>query len=254
MTFRGSMGCVSLLHTDLSKAVFVNECWLPRVDLAGSVRSKKRNAVLEEYALERMANGETDIPESLGYADVGGIAQLYRRLRDNYEVNKRYAEAGDFFIGEMEILRQYRTVHTREDKTTSPQTPGQTVEKRPLSDPYRVLLLEPYRFLAVYGGSIKRPAVFALLIVLALTLVRPPLPSMLLSALPFPQSPVVAADANLPTNATAIINATWNAFQESVFAFFQLRAEETIDLFERLLSIPILGLLFIAIRRKLERR
>jgi len=66
MTFRGSMGCVSLLDTDLTNAVFVGEDWRPRPDLAGSVKSKKRNAV-EEYALERIANGETDIPERLGY-------------------------------------------------------------------------------------------------------------------------------------------------------------------------------------------
>jgi uncharacterized protein YjbI with pentapeptide repeats len=254
MTFRGSMGCVSLLDTDLTNAVFVGEDWRPRPDLAGSVKSKKRNAVLEEYALERIANGETDIPELLAYVDVDGIAQLYRRLRDNYETHKRYAEAGDFFIGEMEILRRYRTVHTRVNRPPTPQADMRNAARRPLTDPYRFLLLEPYRILALYGESIRRPAFAALLIVLVFALVRPPLPLMLGSVLTFAQSTKMVTDTNLPTNMTGIINATWNALQESTFAFFQLRAENHTDLAERLFSAPILGLLFIAIRRKLERR
>jgi hypothetical protein len=40
----------------------------------------------------------------------------------------------------------------------------------------------------------------------------------------------------------------------SIATFFQLRSETTFDIFERLLSVPILGLFFMALKRKFERR
>jgi hypothetical protein len=40
----------------------------------------------------------------------------------------------------------------------------------------------------------------------------------------------------------------------SIFALFQLRGEETIDNIERIIGVILTGNLFIALRRRLERR
>lgn len=62
------------------------------------------------------------------------VADLYRQLRLNFEGTKQEVEAGDFYIGQMEMRRQ---------DTAFPR-------------PYR-LLLAAYRVLAMYGQSYARP-------------------------------------------------------------------------------------------------
>jgi hypothetical protein len=261
MIIRGAVGCFSL-HTDLSKTEFLDEDWRERIDLLGSVKPKHRRAVLDEYILDRMARSETRIPPSLSYVNTDSVAQLYRRLRHNYEASKRYAEAGEFFVGEMEVLRKYRTVQmvslpaktkaSAGGKGGGPrvtveswESAGSRVQRR--LDWYRFLLLEPYKWLALYGERVGRPAFWAVFIIAVFTVVRPPLPTMLSSV--FSSFPALTA-----ANVTATWNATMEPLKDSIFAFFQLSGGQTgYDLAERLFSAPILGLLFIAIRRKLER-
>jgi uncharacterized protein YjbI with pentapeptide repeats len=260
MTMRGAVGCFSLLHSDLSKTEFLDEDWRERVDLLGSMKPKRRRAVLDEYILDRMARSEK-IPVSLSYVNTDGVAQLYRRLRHNYEASRRYAEAGEFFVGEMEVLRKYKTVQTislsakfeetersKRDHvrfSESWKSPKLRVQRR--LDLYRLLLLEPYKWLALYGERIGRPLLWAILVIVLFTLVRPPLPAMLSSALSSPAAPTT-------TDTTPAWNAIKSALMNSTFAFFQLRGQDNYDLAERVFSAPILGLLFIAIRRKLERQ
>jgi uncharacterized protein YjbI with pentapeptide repeats len=159
ITLRGAMGCVSLLEMDLSKIVFMNEDWHPRADVIGPSRYKRRRAALEEYELEKMTKGIERHAEPLermvrretllSGVNADSVAQLYRRLRDNYELSKRYAEAGDFFIGEMEILRQYKTLQMKPESPDSPRADLRRAAKRSRLDPYRLFLLEPYRILAL---------------------------------------------------------------------------------------------------------
>jgi hypothetical protein len=54
--------------------------------------------VLKQHTLEPIADVNTDGEHSC----TEGL--------HNYEASKRYAEAGDYFIGEMEVLRRYKTV------------------------------------------------------------------------------------------------------------------------------------------------
>jgi uncharacterized protein YjbI with pentapeptide repeats len=252
-TLRGSMGCVSLLDVDLSKIEFIDENWDARTDLIEPEKPKRRWAVLEEYALEAVADNRR-IKGWQEDVTPNRVAQLCRRLRDKYEANRRYAEAGDFFVGEMEILRKYKSVPrgrwvnnvnviVRESsKITSPwpfktytrasaeTATGIRTAKRSRLDPFRLFLLEPYRILALYGESISRPAIASVLVIFLFTLFR-----------------LFSADGSAPTPVST-------AFEESIFSFFQLTSNNSLDFIERLLSAPILGLFFIALRRKLERR
>ena len=75
------------LETDLRGVHFIDEKWDER---------KTRKRVYDEIS-PKLLFGESDYPL---------IAQLYRRLRANYEENLRYGEAGDFYIGEMEMTRK----------------------------------------------------------------------------------------------------------------------------------------------------
>ena len=79
------LGKFRFLGTDLRKVEFVDVDW---------DREKGRNRIYDEVS------PETTLP------DYPLIAQVYKRLRANYEENLNYAEAGDFHIGEMEMRRK----------------------------------------------------------------------------------------------------------------------------------------------------
>ncbi len=76
-----------LLRTDLRKVEFVDVDWY---------KEKGRNKIFDEVSPE---------PETKKFS-YPLIAQVYKRLRANYEENLNYAEAGDFHIGEMEMRRK----------------------------------------------------------------------------------------------------------------------------------------------------
>lgn len=79
---------VRFLETDLRGVHFTDVEWYRE-------KGTGRNRVFDEV--------ETPIFRNFDYAL---IAQLYRRLRANYEENLQYSEAGDFYIGEMEMTRK----------------------------------------------------------------------------------------------------------------------------------------------------
>jgi hypothetical protein len=68
------------------------------------------------------------------------VADLYRQLRQNLEVNRQEAEAGHFYIGQMEMRR-----------------------RDPSYPPLYRLMVSIYRVLAMYGESYLRPPLFYLL-------------------------------------------------------------------------------------------
>jgi uncharacterized protein YjbI with pentapeptide repeats len=67
----------------------------------------------------------------------------YEKLRENYEMNNRHVEAGDFYIGEMEARKKW--LEYREKKS-----PKRT-------DVWHKQLIEIYRILSLYGESVFRP-------------------------------------------------------------------------------------------------
>jgi hypothetical protein len=75
------------IGTDLRKVEFVDVDWYKE-------KGRGRNKIYDEVS------PESKLP------DYPWIAQVYKRLRANYEENLNYAEAGDFHIGEMEMRRK----------------------------------------------------------------------------------------------------------------------------------------------------
>jgi len=100
----------AFLETDVSRFEFINVQW---------ARKGRRKAVYDELAPDRewydWKKFEDSDPENEQKVVSGPepqkyqfplIAQLYRRLQKNYINNYRYSEAGDFYIGEQEMMRK----------------------------------------------------------------------------------------------------------------------------------------------------
>ena len=79
----------SFFGTDVREVHFTDVSWYRE-------KGKGRNKLFDEVFPD---------PKTKKF-DYALIAQLYRRLRANYEENLRYSEAGDFYIGEMEMTRK----------------------------------------------------------------------------------------------------------------------------------------------------
>jgi uncharacterized protein YjbI with pentapeptide repeats len=91
------------LETDLRKVEFVSVSWEKR---KRSKRAMKRKYRGVNWIYDEIEPG----PQQKEKFDYLLIAQVYKRLRANYEENLNYAEAGDFHIGEMECKRKsYKT-------------------------------------------------------------------------------------------------------------------------------------------------
>ena len=124
---------VSFLRSDLSESEFVRCTWAERPStwlrfLPRKARPPRKAVYDEVLAYDRKKNGE-DISE-----DIPLIADLYRQLRRNLESKRQEAEAGDFYIGQMEMRR--------DDPSESWLI-------------HRMLWV--YRLLAMYGESLGRP-------------------------------------------------------------------------------------------------
>jgi len=195
---------------------------------------------------------------------IDDVTQMYRLLRTNYEEHKRYSEAGDFFIGEMDMLR-LRPVYNSEFLnslrlriTRVQEAKGQTKEVEPsrpvessnqgigegakrvvtdiwvcfLSWLYRIVcwvrtnvisIVAWYDYLGRYGESIIKPAIVSAIAILMFGYVYES------------QNP-------------------GNGILRSIGLFFQIYGVvSAVELFERLAGALLLALLFIALRRNLER-
>jgi hypothetical protein len=162
-----------------------------------------------------------EIPKEDWDITLDNVLSVLRGLRENHDYYLKYEESGRFFIREMELRR--RLVREREIKGV-------------FSGWGEWLLLTAYKLLSLYGESCWRPILWALVTILLFTLFR-------------------------------IIVGLWQGssfltLQEfldelrlCVAVFFQLKWDENIlTLAQRLTSIPVLGSLYISLRRKLERR
>jgi uncharacterized protein YjbI with pentapeptide repeats len=202
---RVDLSNVSFLHTDVSEIEFSDVKWARKEGRFGS-----RNIVVDETLIGKD-------PE----VDYESVAQLYRRLRKNYESNYRFAEAGDFFIGEMEMRRL--NVNTR--------FKNKILRKIILWVKRNLSLTAWYKYLGYYGESTLYPAAWAAGTILFFSLLN-----------------------HLTQAGSLSVEEYLKALTNSIATFFQLRSETTFDIFERLLSVPILGLFFMALKRKFERR
>jgi hypothetical protein len=126
---------VSFLRTDVSQTRFVGCKWPEVPTLPFPLRicrpiGQFRHVIFDELLLEQRKRQGEPIDDQRA-----AVALLYRQLQINYEANRQEAEAGDFYVGFMEMRRR--------DPDNFPWF-------------YRVMLFI-YRELAKYGEAFGRP-------------------------------------------------------------------------------------------------
>jgi uncharacterized protein YjbI with pentapeptide repeats len=222
---RISLRNVSFRDTDMQKVRFLNVEWNREGFSLGPLRME-RIVIYDEKLLK-------DVEEPSNYE---AIARIYWGLRRNYERNGRYAEAGDFYISEMEMHRlKIAPLPPRRGKKSKP-TVWEIIHRTILSwGWWRRNLLSPlpiYKYLSLYGESYTLAGLWIFIAIILFTFLRIHL---------------------LPQGGTSpdILD---NPLTRSILALFQLRGEETIDNIERIIGAILTGNLFIALRRRLERR
>lgn len=194
---------VSFLNTDVTEVEFLDEKW---------ARKNGRLAVVDETNIGRY-----------GSTTYGAVAQLYRRLRRNYEINYRFAEAGEFFIGEMEMRRR--------DVNTSVKS--ERIRNIVLRLKRNFSLLGLYKLLSLYGESYKLPIIWAFIVIVSY-----PILMNWLFNVSLPQSD----------------DFLYTYLRTSASSFFQMDSTYSAYIGERILGFLIIGLLFIALKRKFERK
>ena len=178
--------------------------------------------IYDEWLIEEDAKKQnTKSPNSLE-----AVIAEYRNLRENYEYNLRYEEAGQFFIREMELRRKYKQelYPVRED--------GRALSKIIIKNIFERIFSFAALYYAVskYGESVRRPLMITISVFSIATLYFWYLEKWSIS------------DS---------ISRTLTAF----FPFFSLPENYGfLDAVLRATMIPMAGLLFITLRRKLERR
>ena len=238
-----SLETLSFIGTEVSKIEFLNVKW-----------NEKRFFRIGPLKLSRVAlYDELALYGTLPPRDYGTVAALYRDLRHNYERRLRYPEAGDFYIGEMEMRRLQTSIQVpslAEDTTQSnkeKKEESRSLWRRKICDlkwqsvqkVYAVWswlrrnLLSPiawYRNLSLYGESYTLAASWAVGAILFFAILRVTFNMQTLT----------------PSN-------LFNSLTRSFLAFFQLSSETLPDYAERVLGAFLLGMLFIALKRRFER-
>jgi hypothetical protein len=165
------------------------------------------------------------VDEELSNPDYPSIAYIYNQLRKNYESELRFSLASDFFIGEMEAIRKGLWKDGGWQRATSI---GYSI----------------YYGLAKYGESIFLPLLFWTPIFISLFMGL-----RFLDLSNISNSDIQKCDI-FGYNATAHCT----TFANSLSSYFQFpRSDNLIDIIERIVSAPILGTTFIALKRRFER-
>ena len=146
------------------------------------------------------------------------VATVYRRLRQNLESKLRYVEAGRFFVAEMEVKR--KNVRTKN-----------RVLKWIRINVFSALAW--YKHFSNYGESYKR---IILWIAVMLFL------------------PAVVTTITQVSSLSQFTSNFQKQLQDYIFAFFQLKTDNIIELAIRILSLLLMGQLYIALRRQFERK
>ena len=223
------LGRVSFINCNIERVNFRNVIWRKErggryvvfdEELLAIKANQKPREELEQRGLIKVVEEISGRP----FITLDNVLSVYRRLRENYDYNLKYIESGRFFVSEMEVKRLYREVGA--------EVVYNNWFRRNLS------ITNVYKLLCLYGENHIWPIVWALVVVLTSTVLR-----LLLLHLEFGSLDMLLD-----------VNTILKAVEDSIRAFFQMGGVTGIDLAERLLSIPILGVLILSLRRKFERR
>lgn len=189
---------------------------------------------LDEY--ENFDKWEKILMERLSHDSIGidDVLAIYRTLRDNYDFYLKYEGSGKFFVGEMDLLRDRLGRMDRKNRGSVPRLSLWS------SSHFNRTIMWFYKVLCLYGESYSRPALWLILTIILFALYRTIIESI----------PLI-----MRHEIHALIPKLMGYLTHSVAVFFQLVNEIKPDiLLERLIAVPILGSLYLALKRRLERR
>ena len=210
-TTQGFIAGISFLDTEMEKIEFIEEDW-PRL--------YNRKTIIDEVFLTKEIEDNVEPPHTLSPERV---AQTYRRLRKNYEDARRYSDAGDFLIGEMEVTRKYKQ-----------DTEGINIKRSYMDSTW--ILHSLYFLFGKYGESVGRPLIW-------------------LSSIWIIVSELYFFFVYKPLEYSHFVWCLLESSYITLSAMFPFTSIMTpFDFFMKLIGSLLIGLIFIALRRRLERK
>jgi len=212
---------------DLSNTSFAYADAINKFDIRERVLWEANRKLLDERLADKEVSYEVIVPAFRWYTEnrppelpYEVAATVYRRLRQNLESKFRYTEAGRFFIAEMEVKRKNVRVKNRAMKWLRTNL---------------FSALAWYKYFSNYGESYQRTILW-------------------IACIPLLAAFLTALTQTLLLSPTQLITNFQNYLRDYAFAFFQLKTDNTIELTIRILSLLLLGQLYISLRRQFERR
>ena len=210
--FNTNLSNVSFLNTDISRIKFGNHTiW----------NNKKTFEIFDD----------TQLRQSPSQHSLQNALAVYRNLRENYEFYLKYAEAGQFFVNEMELRRNYEDDENFGSKL------------KPICHRW-FSLTSFYSHLCKYGEDFKRPAIWACLIFFG---------SVIFYGF-FPDSSEAPISTDSITSPAGVLHHANIAVERTFSSLLPTDGNTLSDHVIKMLSIPVLGTLFIVLRRRFERR
>ncbi len=217
--FNGNLSNVSFIGTDISRIKFSGKIIWGNNDLY---------SILDAREL-------INDPQN---SNLSSVLAVYRNLRENYEFYLMYEEAGQFFVKEMELKRIYF-----EDSNDGYQTKIKKWRRY-------FSITNCYNVLSSYGESFKRVSLWSIgLFSLALFYF-------------FICPDIIALNKSQPLGAIDYTEKLLNdplyrleiSLERTFGSLFQITTGGLTEYIVRIVSLPILGTMFIVLRRRFERR
>ena len=220
VSFDGKLDNVSFIGTDITRIKFgENTTW----------GTKDRFDIYDAR----------EIREKPSAYNLGNVLAVYRNLRENYEFRLKYEEAGKCFVREMQLRRFYEDDPANEYRAKKRNKLWQFASATSF-----------YSYLCEYGENLRRPAIYSSIVfafAFAYYLHYPESEKILHYSLSNPIDYGLYFGSEFQDRSLITI-------ERSLSAFFHVGKNDIPDLLVRITSIPILGTLFIVLRRRFERR
>ena len=233
VTINGDLSLFSFLYSDLTRINFGDKIiWNSKLDVY-----KGKNKIKQVLQERNESNNhfkiydERMLETNPKYSTLESVQGIYRKLRENYDFNLRYDDAGQFFVREMEVKRKFYEKYSNNKVS---------VNKKMVRHVFS--LLGMYYGLSKYGESLLRPTILAIIII-----------SVGINVF-WTEELTVYHDAPDKYEGIPIEKATIRSVT-SFFPFYSLDENtNAVDLIFKIVLLPTSGLIFISLRRKLERR
>ena len=208
---------LSFFNSDLSFVSLLN-CDVTRIRFGDDIKWNSNNISFEIFDARKLQNDPSE-------CNLQSVLAVYRNLRENFEFYLKYREAGQLFVNEMELRRKYKSVDGGS-------------ELRPRY--HRLLSLTSfYSYLGCYGEGLKRPTIWAVAIFVGSVIYY--------SCFHESENMISANSMEFHNHVTEVLEKTFSSFLPTNSTYLS-------DHVIKILSIPVLGTLFIALRRRFERR